>query len=410
MSADILGWAWRTPLGDSVDTAVDRLLAGERAATDKLRFETRTYACRVGAPILSTPQRSKHSRFLRRMGLFGLEAAHEALQQARTRGCEASGDRLGIFCGYGGLRAHWDDMMEGLSAQQPEKGGTWERGLKRIHPYWMLKHLSNNAHALLAADLSARGDGATYGGATAGAQALSAATRALDAGSIDVALVFAYDSLLEPETLVDLAARGAATTGDLASLAAPYDVHARGFVPGEAAAALVLQRSGASGALASLSAADGADGHTSEPAPETLAAVASRLAQADAVVDGSGRAHPALDAAERAVLAPLLGEGARLTAVQAAFGQLGAATPLVQAIALANCLRKGVLPPIAGLREPADGALLPVREPTPTQAHSAIALCTGAPGLVGGVHICNLSGRAAPTGEATNGGPLAGGA
>lgn len=400
MSADVLGWAWRTPLGDSVDTAVGRLLAGERAATDQLRFETRTYACRLGAPILSTPQRSKHSRFLRRMGLFGLEAAHEALQQARTLGCEASGERLGIFCGYGGLRAHWDDMMEGLSAQQPGQGGTWERGLKRIHPYWMLKHLSNNAHALLAADLSARGDGATYGGATAGAQALSSAIRALDVGSIDVALVFAYDSLLEPETLVELAARGAATTVDLANLAAPYDLHARGFVPGEAAAALVLRRPGADGALATLSAADGADGRAAEPEPETLAAVAKRLPKVDAVVDGSGRALPALDAAERSMLGALIGPGAHLTAVQAAFGQMGAATPLVQAIALANCLRRGVLPPIAGLREPAEGALLPVREPTPTTARSAIALCTGAPGLVGGVHVCSPSGWTGPAGSA----------
>jgi 3-oxoacyl-(acyl-carrier-protein) synthase len=385
MSADVIAWAWRTPLGDSVDTATSRLLAGERAATDKLRFETRTYACRLGAPILAEPRRSRHARFLRRMGLFGLEAAHEAFQQARAHGCEASGERLGIFCGYGGLRAHWDDMMEALSGQQLEQGGTWDRGLKRIHPYWMLKHLSNNAHALLAADLSARGDGATYGGATAGAQALSAAIRALEAESIDVAVVFAYDSLLEPETLVDLAARGSTTTGDLTSLVAPYDVHARGFVPGEAAAALVLQRPGTGGALASLSAADGADGHTSEPTSETLAAVASRLARADTVVDGAGRGLPALDAAERAVLASRLGEGARLTAVQAAFGQMGAATTLVQAIALANCLRRGVLPPIAGLREPAEGPLVPVREPVPTSARSALALATGAPGLVGGV-------------------------
>jgi 3-oxoacyl-(acyl-carrier-protein) synthase len=393
MSADVIGWAWRTPLGDSVDTATSRLLAGERAATDKLRFETRTYACRIGAPILSEPRRSRHARFLRRMGLFGLEAAHEAFQQARNQGCDASGERLGIFCGYGGLRAHWDDMMEALSGQQLEQGGTWDRGLKRIHPYWMLKHLSNNAHALLAADLSARGDGATYGGATAGAQALSAAIRALEAGSIDVAVVFAYDSLLEPETLVDLAARGAATAGDLANLAAPYDVHARGFVPGEAAAALVLHRPGASEALASLSAADGADGHTSEPSAEILSAVASRLAQADTVVDGSGRGLPAVDAAERTLLAPLLGEGARLTAVQAAFGQMGAATALVQAIALASCLRRGVLPPIAGLREPAEGPLTPVREPVPTSARSALALSTGAPGLVGAVHIRTPAGN-----------------
>jgi malonyl-ACP decarboxylase len=251
----------------------------------------------------------------------------------------------------------------------------------------MLKHLSNNAHALLAADVSARGDGATYGGATAGAQALSAAIRALEAESIDAAVVFAYDSLLEPETLVDLAARGAATAADLANLTAPYDVHAGGFVPGEAAAALVLQRPGGGRALARITAADGADGHTSEAAPEALAAVVSRLARRDAVIDGAGRAVPALDSGERATLASLLGEGARLTAVQAAFGQMGAATALVQAIALGSCLRRGELPPIAGLKVPSDGPLVPLREAVPTQERSALALSTGAPGLVGAVRI-----------------------
>jgi len=387
MSADIVGWAWRTPLGDTVDAAVSRLLAGERAATDRLRFDASTYACRLGAPLLSSPPRSRHSRFLRRMGLFGLAAAQEALEQARAQSCDATGERLGIFCGYGGLRAHWDDMMEALAGQRPEQTGTWERGFQRIHPYWMLKHLSNNAHALLATEVSARGDGATYGGATAGAQALTAAIRALEAGSVDAAVVFAYDSLLEPETLVDLAARGVATAAGLADLTAPYDAHARGFVPGEAAAALVLRRPGGGGALARISATGAADGRTSEASAETLASAISRLARADTVLDGAGRAVQALDAAERAALAPLLGEGARLTAVQAAFGQLGAATALVQAIALGSCLRRGELPPIAGLKAPADGPLVPVREALPTQARSALALSTGAPGLVGAIRI-----------------------
>ncbi len=387
MNAEVIGQAWRTPLGDTVEGVIDRLLAGERAATDKLRFETRAYACRLGAPILSTPRRSRHARFLRRMGLFGLEAAHEALAQARSLGCEASGERLGIFCGYGGLRAHWDDMREALSGQRPEQTETWERGFKRIHPYWMLRHLSNNAHALLAAEVSARGDGATYGGATAGAQALSAAIRALEAESIDAALVFAYDSLLEPETLVDLASRGVATVTELESLTAPYDVHARGFVPGEAAAALVLMRPGVRRALARISAASGADGHSSNASAETLAMVASRVARGDIVVDGAAQAVPALDAGERSALAPLLAEGARLTAVQAAFGQLGAATALVQAITLARCLQRGMLPPVAGLKNPSDGPLVLLREAEPTRTRSALALSTGAPGLVGAVRI-----------------------
>src|SRR5205085_875983 len=113
-------------------------------------------------------------------------------------------DRIGLFAGVGGLRAHWDDMLAALEHQRDDGAGAWERGLRDVHPYWMLRHLSNNVHALAAMELELRGEGATFGGATGGAQALAAASRALHAGAIDAALVVAYDSLLEPETLVEL--------------------------------------------------------------------------------------------------------------------------------------------------------------------------------------------------------------
>src|SRR4029077_17320164 len=118
-------------------------------------------------------------------------------------------------------RAHWDDMMPALARQTiPGDGdidGTadgaqlWERGLKLLHPFWMLQHLSNNAHALSAAELGARGDGLTLARANAGAEALAAASAALEVGAVDAALVVAYDTLLEPETLVELATRGGFT-------------------------------------------------------------------------------------------------------------------------------------------------------------------------------------------------------
>src|SRR5262249_1338391 len=154
--------------------------------------------------------------------------------------------------------------------------GAWERGLRLLHPFWMLHHLSNNAHALLSIDAGARGEGATYGGANAGAQALEAATRALDDGAVGTALAVAYHSLVAPETLVDLAPRGAVGTG------APYEEDARGFVPGEAAAALVLERQAGGGlAAVRLRAATAADGSSGPPAAATLAA-AARAASAGA--------------------------------------------------------------------------------------------------------------------------------
>jgi 3-oxoacyl-[acyl-carrier-protein] synthase II len=203
--------------------------------------------------------------------------------------------------------------------------------------------------------------------------------------------VLAEETLLEPEVLVELGASGAATrAADLAALEAPYSVRAAGFVPGEAVAAVVLEPAERAGAraLAWAEAADGADGSRGPPRPGTLARVAAGLVTPGVrLIDGAGRADVAFDTAEREVLAALVPEEARFTATASAMGQLGAAAPVVQLIALASCLRLGRLPPVAGLREPAPGRLRPLLESEETGAHQALALSVGAPGLMGAIWV-----------------------
>ncbi len=378
----IVGRAWRTPLGHTVDDVTSRLLSGERAAIVNPRAG---YACSLVAPIQHEPARSRHSRFLRRMGLYGMEVASEALAASRLAG----GPRTGCFAGVGGLRAHWDDMMRALQDQREDGVEAWDRGLRDVHPYWMLRHLSNNVHALCSAELDLRGEGVTFGGGSAGAQAISSAARALWDGAIDVAVVVAYDSLLEPETLVELGARRAATQGMFAQLAPAYDARATGFVPGEAAAALVLVRAADAGgtAIATVDALDAGDGERSEPDVATLGRLAASLGEDVGCVDGAARAWTELDAAERAMLGAHVAPTTPLSAITAALGQLGAASAVVQTIALAELLRRGQLPPIAGLGRAAPGPLQPLAVATTTTARAALGLSTGAPGLAAGVRV-----------------------
>jgi 3-oxoacyl-[acyl-carrier-protein] synthase II len=383
MTVAITGWAVRTPLGGTVEQLTDRLLAGDRAAQRNTRFPSDTYACRLAALIADPPRPSPHSRVLRRMGLFALEVGHEALAQARC----ATGPRLGLFSAMGGLRAHWNDIMPALAEQRPDLSDCWNRGFKNLHPFWMLQHLSNNAHALLAQDIGARGDGVTFSGSNAGAQALASAARALEDGAVDVAVVIAYDSLIEPETIVEMAARGDLATCDLEDLAAPYDEAASGMVPGEAAAALVLERPAQAGSRARsyLAAADGADGQNQQPRIETVVRTAAALANGDRLVDGCACGRPAADADEVRGLERVLATPVRVIAIQAATGLLGAATAAVQAIALSSLLRRRRLPPVAGLRRPAHRAS--VQQAEPTDESSALGLSVGAPGLVGAVRV-----------------------
>ena len=382
LKAAITGWAWRTPLGASTGEVVDRLLAGERAAALNTRFDASTYTCQLAAAMTQGAAPSRHARFLRRMGLYAVEVAAEALRGA---GIEGS-DRVGLFFGYGGLRAHWDDLMPAFERQQADGANAWSCGLNLLHPFWMLQHLSNNAHAIAAQELHARGEGATYGGANAGAQALGAAIRALASGAVDVALVVGYDSLIEPETLVELAARNACAIG-AASPASPYDCGAAGFVPGEAAAAIVLQRPAEGNRFATVQALEAADGERGEALPATLARLVRGLAQAGDVVDGAGLARPQFDAAERAAAAEVTGSDAALCCIMSAMGQIGAASSVVQTIALAELLRRQMLPPIAGLRSAARGPLRPLTQSEPTSARAAIGIAASAPGLAGIIRV-----------------------
>ena len=270
-AARIIGWGLRTPLGVRAKDVAARVLGGDRAVG------------RAQGDVTA----SRHARFLARLPLLALDAAHEAAHEAGLAGC----DRVGVFAGVGGLRVDWDELATALAEQHADGSDAWARGLHRIHPFWMLRNLSNNSHALLAADLGARGDGMTLGGATAGAQAIAAASRALAAGSIDAAIVVAYDTLLVPE------------------LAALVDG------PAEAAAAIVLAGSGT--ARASVAAASTADGESGEPRIETVARVASRVCE-------RSRASYVLEPGQ--------------------LGALGAATALVQAIVAAELLREQAVP------------------------------------------------------------------
>jgi 3-oxoacyl-[acyl-carrier-protein] synthase II len=387
----VTGWAWRTPLGASLDHVVNRLLAGERACAASARFDASAYGCTLAATIGSAPARSRDARFLHVMGQHAMDVAGEALAMSA---CAAQGERLGLFAAVGGLHLSWNDVMHAFAGQQEGGERIWEHGFRALHPFILLKYLSNNAHALIAAKVGARGEGMTFGGANAGAQALVSAAAALQARTVDAALVVAYDSLVHPELLVEMDSRDALTRARAGQhVAAPYDRAAAGFVPGEAACAVVLARpdENQGAPLARVSAAEGCDGQAGMPGADTMGRVVARVARGDELaIDGAALADIELDAAERHALARILAPELPLCATQAALGQVGAAGALVQVIALGALLQRGALPVIAGLATPAPGPLVPLTQSISLAAApgaSALGVSAGAPGLVGAVRV-----------------------
>ncbi len=381
--------ALRTPLGSDLGAVAARLLAGEGAARASPLFDAAAYRCSLGAAIGEAPASSRHRRFLDRLGLHALSAGLEALAKAGVRAGDPRLERTGLFVGTPGLRPRWDEMPTAFA--EPAGAGPWAAGLRKLHPFWMLQHLSNNVHALLSMEAGITGEGATFGGGVAGAEALLAATRALHAGAVDLALVVAYDSLLAPEVLVDLAARTITAECSLEELRPAYDEHASGAVPGEAAAALVLARPGEraaeQGLVEVVTGVDPTPLASGEPRAALVAELASRVSRGERMVDGAAWAVCAQDDAERRELAQLLDPRALLTATSAAFGKLGAAAAVVQVAVWLELLRRRSIPPIAGLRRASPGPLSPLSSRAGALGQSALLLSTAAPGLACAVRV-----------------------
>ena len=383
-------WAWRTAMGND-EQVLARLLQGENGFQTKAHFDNSVYDCPLVAAINTRLAASKHQRYLRRMGLFALEVAKEVAIKANIQ--QQDTERVGLFFGYGGLRAHWDDLMPAFVAQVSETSQCWQRGLHLLHPFWMLQHLSNNAHAITAQELRACGDGATYSGGNAGAQAIAAAIRALTIGSIDSAIVVAYDSLLEPETLVELRQRYAINRQNATNLITPYSPNEQGFVPSEAAAAIVLQRADNNSPKPQcfIQALACADNNPHAASVSTLAQMTEQLLQAGDVIDGVGLAVADYDWAERNMLETILAKQGypqtSLTCLANSLGQSGAAHCLLQAIALSEFLKRGQLPAIHGLQETGFELLRPLNVASSISSGAALALSACAPSLAGAVRV-----------------------
>ncbi len=106
------------------------------------------------------------------------------------------------------------------------------------------------------------------------------------------------------------------------------------------------------------------------------------------VIDGAARAEPGYDREEREALARLGLSGATpILATRASFGMMGAAAPIVQTIVLAELLRLGELPAVAGLASPAEGPLRPLAAREITKARVALGLTAAAPGLATAVRV-----------------------
>jgi 3-oxoacyl-[acyl-carrier-protein] synthase II len=358
----VVGAGVKAPGGNSPGDLWDSLCAcrptAEVFTDDRLPPGTAALVCRVSGFDPAGYLTPAELRRLDRSHALALGAAIDALGQCGELPAPA---RRAVVCGIGlGAATTYEDQMSGLV-----KGG-----VRAVSPLAVPVIMPSSVAAHLSLRLGFEGPCVTVSAACAsGAAAIGEGVELLRRGAADIVLAGGVDSLVSYAAMccflrLDVMSRNV-TCPELASR--PFDADRDGFVMGEGAGFVVLQRvpdvsaSGLKPLGLVLGHASSADAHhLVAPSPDGAgAARCMALALADADVDpqdvGHVNAHGTStvlnDRAEAAALqAVFRGSCPPVTAVKGTTGHLIGGSGALEAIVSLIALRQHVVPPVTGLR------------------------------------------------------------
>ena len=369
----VTGLGATTPLGGDVASTWDAMLNGHSGVSALTSEWAEQLPVRIAAQLAVDPASLLDRVKLRRLDrseAIAIIAAHQAWADAGLADSGLDPERLGVSVGSGiggalTLLAQ-DDILE-------------SSGPRRVSPHTIPMLMPNGPAAWVGLELGARAGVHCVASACAtGAEAITLGLDMIRAGRADVVVAGGTEAVIHQLPIAGFSSmRAMSTRNDEPEKASrPWDKARDGFVLGEGAGAVVLERAdhaAARGArvYARLAGAgitsDGYD--IVQPHPEGAGAVrAIAKAIADADIDRNDIAHvnahatstPVGDLAEIKALRQALGDHPVLTATKSMTGHLLGAAGALESIATILAIRDGVVPPTINLDDPDDGLDLDV--------------------------------------------------
>lgn len=387
----ITGLGAITPLGPDVESLWAGALAG-RSGVRRIdeRFTDYPHAADlptlIGAPMAVEPDTELtrvQARRMDRAEQAALVAAKQAWAHAGAP--EVDPERLAtvIGTGIGGVTTllAQDDVIE-------------QRGPARVSPLTVPMMMPNGPAAWVSLELGARaGVYATVSACASGAEALSMAVRLIRAGEADVVVAGGAEAAIAPLTIAGFAqARTLSKRNDDPERASrPFDVDRDGFVLGEGAGVLILERAGFAaargarvlGRLAGFGVTSDAY-HITGPDPTGAGQIrAIRRAVADAGLTPADIDHVNChatstvvgDIGEAAAIQQALGDDVVLTAPKSGIGHLVGAAGAVESILTLLTVTNGIIPPTLNLEAKAPEVTLDVVAGEPRKQDMRAAVC-----------------------------------
>ncbi|HVB11331.1 MAG TPA: beta-ketoacyl-ACP synthase II [Bacillota bacterium] len=408
----ITGMGAITSLGEGADVLWSAMLGGRSGIGPLRRLDAAGCSCQIGAEILEfDPARwlpKKELRHMDRFAQFGAAAARMAVAESGLDMEACDRDRVGVTfgTGIGGMETFVEQFQILL-----------ERGPDRVSPFFVPKMIANMAAGQISILLGARGPNETLVTACASsANAIGDAFRLIQRGDADVMITGGAEAVFTKLTFAGFCAmRALSTRNDEPQRASrPFDADRDGFVLGEGAGAVVLERldhalaRGAKirGELIGYGmAADAYD--VVHPAPGGVgAARAMRAALADAglqpadidYVNAHATSTHAGDREECRALQTVFGDHLPklpVSSTKSVTGHLLGAAGAVELIASALAVETGWLPPTVNFERPDPDCPIDCVPNTPRRAPEARVALSNSFGF-GGQNACLLVRRWEP--------------
>ncbi|SHF96744.1 beta-ketoacyl-[acyl-carrier-protein] synthase family protein [Geodermatophilus nigrescens] len=367
--AVVTGLGATTPLGGDVASTWDALLAG-RSGVRRLDDEwVKEMPAQLAATLAVEPSEQidrVRARRLDRSQQVAVVAAEQAWAESGAADAGVAPERIAVVfgTGIGGAMTllGQDDVLEA-------------KGAKRVSPFTIPMLMPNGPAAAVGLAIGARGGvHAPVSACASGAEAIRWGLDLLRFDRADVVLVGGAEAVVHPLPMAGFAAmRAMSTRNDEPGRASrPFDKGRDGFVLGEGAAALVLERASSAQArgarvharLAGAGAtADGYDLVAPHPEGEgaaraiTAALRDAGLSPADiGHVNAHATSTPVGDTAEAAAIRSSVGEHALVAATKSQTGHLLGAAGALEAVFTVLALREQVVPATANLDDPDDDA------------------------------------------------------
>ncbi|MFI6132073.1 beta-ketoacyl-ACP synthase II [Micromonospora sp. NPDC051141] len=369
----VTGLGATTPLGGDVASTWDAMLTGRSGVSALTQEWAGQLPVRIAAQLAVDPAEVLDRVKLRRLDrsqAIALIAAREAWADAGLADAGPDPERLAVSVGSGiggatTLLAQ-DDILEAS-------------GPRRVSPHTVPMLMPNGPAAWVGLELGAKAGVHSVASACAtGAEAISLGLDIIRAGRADVVVVGGTEAVIHPLPIAGFASmRAMSTRNDEPEKASrPWDKSRDGFVLGEGAGVLVLERADHAAARgARVYARLAGAGVTSDaydmvqPHPEgegAIRAITRALADADMAgrdivhVNAHATSTPVGDMLEIGALREAIGDHPLLTATKSMTGHLLGAAGALESIATILAIRDGVVPPTVNLDDPDDGLSLEV--------------------------------------------------